>query len=180
MYNASPTIKPIGALLVGAGALLLLAQTVGFNVFTGGIYWPLFILAPGLAVLALASLSKTLSRGLSPLGMAVTLTGSLLAYQAWADHFQSWAYGWILVGPFALGAGLAFHGFVHGDARALRNGRGVAGVSLVVFAGAAVMFELVFNISGYGASFDLPWGIVLPVALIAIGGAFLLRAPHEH
>ena len=105
----------------------------------------------------------------------VTLTGCVLAYQAWANHFQSWAYAWIIVGPFALGTGLAWHGRMHGDEQALRDGRQMALFSILSFFGAAAVFELVFNISGFGLSVDLPSGFFLPVVLIAGGGVLLLR-----
>lgn len=174
MSYYSNSVKPIGIVLIATGLILLLGQITGFDLLSGRSFWPQFIIVPGVILLAVASFDKTLSSALAPFGMMVTLTGYVLAYQAWANHFQSWAYAWIIVGPFALGAGLAWHGRMHADDDALRRGRRIAALSIPFFLGAAAIFELVFNISGYGLSVDLPWGILMSVVLIAVGGALFL------
>ena len=175
MSNNSILVKPIGIVLVASGLFLLLGQVTGLDLLSGRVVWPLFIIIPGAILLAFAGVEKGFSATLAPIGMIVTLTGCVLAYQNWADHYQSWAYAWIIAGPFAFGAGLALHGLVHDDDDALRNGRKTAALSAAFFLAAAAVFELVFNISGYGLNVDLPWGILLPVALIVVGGALFLR-----
>jgi hypothetical protein len=179
MPSKSTSIKPLGIALIAFGLILFLFQMTGFDLFSGRSFWPLFIIIPGAILLAVASFEETLSIALAPVGMMITLTGCVLAYQNWADHYQSWAYAWIITGPFALGAGLAWHGRMHGDEGTLRRGHRIAALSLPFFLGAAVIFELVFNISGYGLSVDLPWGILISVALIAIGGGLFLKQPKQ-
>jgi hypothetical protein len=97
------------------GLVLLLGQYSGIRPWSGGTPWPLFIILPGVILLALASLDETLSRALMPVGMMVTLTGCVLAY-------QNWAYAWIIVGPFSLGAGVVVHGRRYGDGQLVRKG----------------------------------------------------------
>lgn len=45
--------------------------------------------------------------------------------------------------------------------------------SLLAFIVAAAFFELILNISGFGASIFLPWATLVPLALIG-GGAVLM------
>lgn len=175
MPNTSNSVKPTGIVLITSGLVLLFGQSVGFDPLSGHSFWPLYVIIPGAILLALASFDKSFSTALAPIGMIVTLTGCVLAYQDWASHFQSWAYAWIIVGPFAFGAGLALHGRMHADDDALHDGRRMAALSIPFFVGAAAIFELVFNISGFGLSVDLPWGILLPSSLVALGGVVLLR-----
>ena len=175
MSNFSNLAKLAGFALFTVGLLLLVSRGLGFDPMAGQSVWPLYIIVPGLGLLAYAGTGQNLSKGLAPFGMMVTLTGCLLAYQGWADHFQSWAYMWILVGPFALGAGWMLHGIMHDDNRTLADGRKLVAASLVTLAVFAAVFELVFNISGYGLSVDLPSGLMLPLVLIIVGGAILLR-----
>ena len=186
MSSNTKSFQPIGVVLVvlvvlvGLGAILLIGQLIGFDLMFADVSWPMYIIVPGIILLATAGFQESFSKALGPFGMIVTLTGCVLAYQNWADHFQSWAYAWIIVGPLALGAGLAFHGSMHGDDAAMRQGRRMAAISIPLFLGAAAIFELIFNISGYGLSFDLPWGILLPALLIILGGVLLLRKPKEN
>lgn len=179
MHHATTTAKPIGIILISAGLFLLLSRFVGFDLLFGHISWPIYIIVPGVVILAIASFDKTVGKALAPLGMMITLTGCLLAYQSWADHYQSWAYAWILTGPFSVGAGLVVHGILHDDKSSIENGRKMAALSLAAFIVSAAVFELVFNISGLGLSVDLPWGILLPAALVAVGGLILLRQPNQ-
>ena len=177
MSSKSNSMKPVGAGLVCLGLVLAAGQYFDFQLLSGRNSWPYFIIVPGALLLALAFLDETFSKALMPIGMVVTLTGCVLAYQNWANHFESWAYAWIIVGPFALGVGLAAHGRLYKDAHTMKRGMQMAAVNSLFFLCAAVIFELVFNISGYGLSFDLPWGILTPIALIAVGGALFLNNP---
>jgi hypothetical protein len=154
---------------------LLAARGLGFGVMFVNLTWPLYIIVPGVGLLAFAGTDRDISKGLAPIGMMVTLTGCLLAYQEWANHYQSWAYMWILVGPFALGAGWIAHGMMHDDNRTIADGRKLAAASIATLIVFAAVFELVFNISGYGLSVNLPSGMLLPLLFIAISGAVLFR-----
>lgn len=172
------SMKSVGSILAGLGLILLVGQYSGIRPWSGGMPWPLFIIVPGAILLALASLDETFSRALTPVGMMVTLTGCVLAYQNWADHYQSWAYAWIIVGPFSLGSGVVVHGRRYGDSQLVRRGMQLAAFSTLFFLAAAAIFELVFNISGYGLSANLPWGVMTPIVLIAIGSALFLSKTH--
>lgn len=172
--------RPAGIILILLGLVLLLSRSIGFDILVGRSFWPLYIIVPGLVLLASTSFDKALGKVLAPVGMVIATTGVLLAYQAWADHYQSWAYAWILTGPFSVGAGFIVHGIVHADHRSIVDGRKIATQSIAFFLAAAAIFELVFNISGYGLSFDLPWGIVLPIALILVGAVVVLHQPKHN
>lgn len=171
--------KPTGIILIGAGAILFLTQIAGFDILPTSIPWPFYIVAPGVLLLALSSYDKTIGEPLAPLGMIITVTGCLLAYQTWADHYQSWAYAWILTGPFSVGAGFVLHGVFHGDKHLIEVGRKLALLSAAFFLAAAVIFELVFNISGFGLSIDLSWGFLLPTMLVGVGVFVLFRQPNQ-
>lgn len=171
-FNSS---KATGIALVVAGLALFAARSLGFGVTLMTLSWPLFIVLPGVGLLAFASIDRDVSKALAPIGMMVTLTGCLLAYQDWANHYQSWAYMWVLVGPFALGAGWIAHSLMHDDNRMMVDGRKLLFASIVILLVLAAVFELIFNISGYGLSVNLPSGMLLPVVLIVIGGAILVR-----
>jgi peptidoglycan/LPS O-acetylase OafA/YrhL len=175
MLNNSSSVKSIGIVLISAGFILLVVRGFGIDLMPGRSFWPTYIITPGALLLALASFDNATSKALAPVGMMITLTGCVLAYQNWADHYQSWAYAWIIVGPFALGSGLVLHGHMHADEQSLRDGTRTAALSFAAFAIAAAVFELVFNISGLGFSAGLPWGVLLSIVLIAVGGAILLR-----
>lgn len=163
------TMKPASGLMITAGLLLLAGWAMGLDLSLGHSLWQLYIIIPGIVVLTLASMDKAAGKALFPLGMMITLTGLLLAYQDWADHYQSWAYVWIISGPFAYATGSAMHGIMHSDAAIFRDGKKMALACLALFVTFAAVFELVFNISGYGLTVDMPWGLVLPLILIGAG-----------
>lgn len=169
MTHDSRTMKPASGLMITAGLALLAGWAMGLDLSFGHSLWQLYIIVPGIIVLTLGSMDRAIGKALLPLGMMITLTGFLLAYQDWADHFQSWAYVWIISGPFAYAVGLTLHGMIHSDAPAFRDGKKAALVCLAFFAIFAAVFELVFNISGYGLTVDVPWGLVLPLILIGVG-----------
>lgn len=168
----SPSIKtmnPASGLMITTGLLLLLGWAAGWDMSFGHSLWQLFIIVPGIIVISLGCTEKTIGKALVPFGMMITVTGCLLAYQDWADHYQSWAYVWILSGPFAFAKGLALYGVIHSDIAALRNGRKMMLASSTLFVIFAAVFELVLNISGFGITVDVPWGLVLPIILIGSG-----------
>lgn len=168
----------IGVILIAAGVLVALGQVFDFSV--GQIAWPLYIIVPGAMLLFISFFDEAIGKVLAPIGMMITVTGCVLAYQSWTGHYQSWAYAWILTSPFAIGAGLAMHGIRYDDNYLLKVGRTIATVSIAFFLAAAAVFELVFNISGLGSSVDIPWGIMLPVVLIVAGAAALIHQSRQH
>ncbi len=79
----------LAAALLGLGLLLLGLRTFGW--FAGSL-WPLFVIAPGAALWALATYGVWRSKYLAATGAVVAGTGIILATQNATDHYQSWAY----------------------------------------------------------------------------------------
>lgn len=163
------TMKPVSGLMIATGSLLLASWSMDLDLSFGHSLWQLYIIIPGVIVLTLGSMDKAAGKAILPLGMIIALTGCLLAYQDWADHYQSWAYAWIISGPFAYAAGLVLHGIIHSDATAFREGKKSILICLALFVPFAAVFELVFDISGYGLTVDMQWGLMLPLILIGSG-----------
>lgn len=166
------TLDLAAALMILVGALLFFWDRLGFSTITSSFHWSIFIIAPGLVLLVFAMMAKVGGRILAPFGMMVTLTGLLLAYQDWANHYESWAYMWVLVSPFAVGAGWIFHGFLHDDIKARQDARSLMIGSLVGLIALGVFFEGMVNISGNGMSSDV-WSTVISIGLIG-GGVFMI------
>jgi hypothetical protein len=98
----------IGVVFIVAGILIAIGQTFDLNF--GRLAWPLYIIVPGVALLAISFGSKFGNKVLTTLGITTLSTGLLLAYQNAFNRFESWAHAWALVTPFATGLGLSFEG----------------------------------------------------------------------
>lgn len=146
----------LALLLIGLGVMSLMGL---------GLLWPMFILVPGLIMLAVALTGgKAGAAAMSIPGMIVTGTGALMFVQNLTGYWESWSYAWTLYGAF-LGMGLMLMGQRLGDTSLHRIGHNFVNFSLMMFAGFAFFFEIVIGIGGRG-----------PLnALILIGlGLFLL------
>jgi hypothetical protein len=162
--------KALGILLIVVGGVFLIGQTLRID--WGHIAWPFFVLAPGVALIALSlAADETAGEPLAMLGAVATVVGLILFYQNMTNRWESWAYMWALVAPTAFGLGQWLHGVTRRRDDKARSGRRVAGVGLVMFLIAAAFFELVIGIGGFGLG---RWG--WPVALIALGLALLARS----
>ena len=153
----------IGAVLVTTGLLVLAGR------YIDGLWadaWPVFVLFPGIAVLALG-LSRREWDGVAGCGGALSVLGLLLFYQNLTGHWQSWAYGWALVAPAGAGAGLWLRAAVAGDEEgAVRAGRLMA-VGTALFVIGLAFFEGVVHISGRDPG--LIGDLALPILLVAAG-----------
>lgn len=161
----------LGGLLVVAGVILLVLQQAGYDLSfeIGRIGWPIFVIAPGLVLLAVGLLlDAPPGVGLAVAGSIVTTVGLVLAYQSATDHWTSWTYAWALVGPMAAGTGLVLWGVLHRRLHFVRSGLGVLGVGTVLL---VVFFAFFEGLLGLGGDRGLaPLGRqLLPVALIAVG-----------
>jgi len=158
----------LAAVLIGAGVVLL-----GLRFFGGfsGFLWPLFIVAPGLVLLALAPNAGALARTLAVLGAVVAGTGAILLVQDITDYYQSWAYAWALL-PAVAGLALAFVGQHDGDAEGQATGWRLAAGGGAAFVILAAIFELFIFAGGL-----MDGGLVAPLVLIAIGALLLMRWP---
>jgi len=155
--------RMIGILLIIVGALFLLVRA-GL-----GEIWPLFIIVPGVAMLAIAVTGPTSAAGLAIPGSIVSTVGLILLIQASTGTFHTWSYAWGLV-MAGVGAGSFLKGSLEGDEAEAKEGSRLAILGLAFFAGFGAFFEL-FVFGGFLAGMA---GWVIPIALIA-GGVWLLR-----
>jgi hypothetical protein len=167
----------LGVLLIALGALFFVGQVVGFEV--GRFGWPFFVIIPGVAVFGVGlAAGGVAGERITPLGAAVTMTGIILLYQYAADHFESWAYAWTLVFPTAIGLGQMAYGALKGRSDMAVSGRRLTLIGVVLFAVAALFFELVVGISGFGFGlerFGLPLLLVIVGIVLLIGGLLFRR-----
>jgi hypothetical protein len=142
MDNSRYSGRVIAALLlIGLGVMSLMGV---------GLLWPLFILVPGLLMLAGAfGGGRTGAAALAIPGMIITGTGALLFTQNLTGYWESWSYAWTLYGVF-LGMGFMLMGQQFDDDSLHRVGRGFVNVSLVMFGIFAFFFEIVIGVSGRG------------------------------
>lgn len=163
-----PSVAALGLLLVVGGGLLLAGQLMDIDI--GRIGWPLFIIIPGVALLV-AGLAVSGGLGLTIAGTIVTMVGLILFYQNATDHWESWAYAWALVGPFASGLGMVVHGTVHRQTDVVRSGWWPLLSGLGLFVAGFIFFEGIIGLSG--DRFPLPdWA--LPALLILLGVGVLI------
>jgi hypothetical protein len=161
----------LGGILIIVGVFFLLAELLGIRL--GRFLWPFFVIVPGafLFALGLTIQDREGSEVLAIIGGLVTMTGILLFYQNFTGHWASWAYAWALVAPTSIGLALMAYGAVKGLTDKVREGADLAKVGLAIFAIAAVFFELVIGISGFGLG-RYGW----PLLLIGAGVLWLLSA----
>lgn len=152
-----------GAVLVVIGILFLFGQGIDI----GARLWPLFVIVPGLLLLAAAFLGKGRSAPLAVPGSIVTTIGLLLLVFSITDYWQAWAYCWTLI-VAAAGLGTFLSGALTTDHQREREGLRTVTVGLGMFVAFGAFFEFLIwgDLGGV-----IRW--VLPIALIA-GGAYLL------
>lgn len=149
-------------------AMALIA--LGVILLTGlGVWWPLFIVVPGLLLLLPAWYGGATGAVLFAIpGMMVTGTGALFAAMAVTGYWQAWAYAWTLYGAF-LGMAFLLMSRQLSNVSLYTTGQGLIRASLIGFVAFGLFFELVIGIGWLGA----PLG---PLVLIALGLMLLLRS----
>jgi hypothetical protein len=160
----------LGVALISIGGLYLAAQWTGLDL--GRFGWPLFVLLPGLALIAAATQGGRVSASLAVPGSLLATTGLILLVQNTFNLWDTWAYAWTL---FIVGAGV---GQVVQGARTDQPGLRASGwraieggaVAFVLF---GAFFELALNLSHFTDGTIGRFG--LPVLLIGLGAAFLVR-----
>jgi len=155
-----------GIILVVVGILLLVGRFFGISL--GRFLWPFYIIIPGVLLFVFALTVVDSGEGLAIAGSIVTMVGLVLLYQNTTNHWQSWAYAWALVAPTSIGIGQIVYGSLKGRENIVKTGLGLAKVGGIIFLVAALFFELVIGISGFGY---IGW----PVLLIGAGVLLLLR-----
>ncbi len=158
-----------GGILIVLGVLFLAERA--FGVQFGRFGWPLFVIVPGVLLMA-ASLAAggREGSGLAVAGAITTVVGLVLAFQNATGLWATWAYAWALVGPGATGLGLIFYGLLRGQPDLVSNGIRSLGSGLALFAAFGLFFEGVIGLSGepFLLGSDL-----LPIALIGLGVVLL-------
>lgn len=153
-----------GYALIGFGLLVLLAQITGASLL--GTFWPLIVMAPGLAFLYAAYTGGVKQADMAIPGSIVTGIGGILLFQNLTGHWASWAYAWALI-PMFIGLGLSYAGQRKSDSKMLETGQGMVRWGGLAFIAFAAFFELFI----FGAGSFLST-IVFPSLLI--GGGFML------
>ena len=155
----------VGAVLIVLGLLFLVERVL--NVDVGRFGWPLFVIVPGILLLAASlAVGGGEGSGLAVAGAITTTVGLVLAFQNATGLWATWAYAWALVGPAATGAGLLFYGLLKGRRDDISNGVRSLGTGLALFAGFGLFFEGIIGLSGEPF---LVGSDVLPIALIGLG-----------
>jgi len=174
-----PVVRPrrgasstaIGVVLVVIGIFALVVVMSGVDLTESG--WPLFIIIPGLTLMVIGFVS--LGAVATIPGGIVTMLGIVLAYSNSTGDWPIWAYAWALVLPFGLGLGTYLQALRDRDQQALRTGRTMLFVGLMIFLIGFVLFESILGISG--RDYFGPVGkAALPVLLILVGIILLVRS----
>jgi hypothetical protein len=165
----------IGTTLVIVGIVLFVAQITGAEVF--GLLSPLFVILPGVVLLAVALSGTGAIAALIFPGAVLTTVGLVLLYQRLTGHWESWAYAWTLVVPTSIGIAMMIYGVREGKIRTGRRGVMTAGIGLVLFLVLLVLFEFVLNISGRfsGEATGIVGGALLVAAGLIVLGLSALR-----
>jgi hypothetical protein len=162
-----------GLILVTVGVVALGARGAGLEL--GNLAesaWPLFIIVPGVALLAAALVpSPPDGLGFAISGSVVTTVGLILLYQENSGNWESWAYVWALI-PTAAGLAIALYGFLSGHRDIAGNGVRLAAVAGVLFLVGAWYFTAVFETGDNPIDVDTWW----PVAVVVIGAIVMGRA----
>lgn len=160
----------LGIVLVVVGLFaLLVGLAPGVDLTQYG--WPLFVIVPGLTLLIVGFVG--VGQGASIPGGIVTVLGLLLAYQSSTGDWATWTFAWALVAPGGVGLGMYLQALRDRDAMALRTGRTLMFIALLIFMIGFVLFESILGISGK----DYGWfgKAALPILLIVIGIILLWR-----
>ena len=122
----------VGLVLIVIGGLFLAERQFGFQV--GRFGWPLFVIVPGILLLA-GSLAADVREGsgLAVAGGITTMVGLVLAVQNATGLWATWAYAWALVGPGGTGLGLTFYGLLRRQPDLVTSGVRSLGVGLALF-----------------------------------------------
>ncbi|MBN1202084.1 MAG: hypothetical protein JXJ20_09535 [Anaerolineae bacterium] len=134
--NTPRVLVAIG--LIGLGILFML----GIDAL-----WPMFIIVPGLLLLALTMIRGPVGAAFAIPGMLITGTGVLLFIQNLTHYWESWSYAWTLYGVF-LGLGFIVMGRLIDDDGLQAVGRAFILAGMVSFVCFAFLMELVFDVGG--------------------------------
>ena len=166
--TAAPIVG-IVLLAVGLGAFALQQMGVDVAEVLGDGGWPLFVMVPGLILIALSVMPAAPNGvGFAIGGSIVTTVGFLLLYQQATGHWESWAYAWALL-PATAGTAMTVYGTATGHSELTSVGLRLAGIGALLFATGFWFFETIFDTGR--VPFDLAaWWPVVPI----VGGLVLI------
>ncbi len=160
----------IGVILILLGAVFLAERA--FDIDIGRFGWPLFVIVPGILLMAASlTVAGKEGSGLAVGGGITTTVGLILAVQNATGLWATWAYAWALVGPGGTGLGLIVHGLLRGDRDEYVNGIRSLGAGVALFAAFGLFFEGLIGLSGEPF---LLGSDILPVGLIGIGAVLVV------
>ncbi len=160
----------VGVSLIVLGVVFLAGELLNINIWPFG--WPIFILLPGMLILAFSLVTKgQTGEPLAICGSILTLLGFLFLYQNTTNHWQSWAYAWALVGPTAVGLGQLMYGTIADQDKLVETGRRLALTGGIIFVVGLVFFELIIGISGFALG-SFGWALLL----IGLGSLLIYHA----
>lgn len=147
--------------LIGAGGVLLMLNLLGIHLID--VFWPIFVMGPGLLLLLPAYRSTAERRRflafLAVPGAMLVTVGALLFVMNVTGHFEAWAYSWTLV-LAAAAIGLQYMKRHDATARVHESGRAFVRSMGILFLILAMLFEVIIFETA------MPW---LPLALIVYG-----------
>jgi ABC-type uncharacterized transport system permease subunit len=155
----------LGILLIAFGLAFLVLQQL--EVDFGQYGWPLFVIVPGIALIAYG-LYLAEGSGAVVGGTVTTMVGLVLLYQNSTDHWESWAYAWALAAPAGVGLGLILYGIVRDQPSVVSGGLWPLGIGLAIFGVGFVFFEQATQSDPGGPHLlkmdipllsDIPWGL---------------------
>lgn len=157
-----------GTALILLGGLFLLNQYLQVSIWQ--FLWPLFVLLPGVGMLAAMYRGGKQSAGLAIPASVVTTVGLILLFQSITNHWESWAYAWSLIFPTAVGLGMVIYGIRADDEGTRQRGKGMLRAGVILFVILGVFFETIFAAGGsmFGRIF---W----PAAIILLGLYLVFR-----
>jgi hypothetical protein len=168
-------VAGIVLILLGAGTLLLREWGIDPIERIAEAGWPLFVILPGLALVAMAVIpAPPKGVGFAIAGSIVTSIGLLLWWQEQNDRFETWAYAWALIGPGAAGLGMFVYGALTRTTDLARQGIRLMAVAGALFLIGAWFFETVFATGR--VPFDLDTELWWPLGLMAFGALVVIGA----
>jgi hypothetical protein len=159
----------LGGLLVLLGILVLAGQAVDVEV--GEVAWPVLVIVPGLALLAMGlAAAGRVGELLAMVGGVVSVNGLVLLVQNATDRFDTWAYAWTLVLVVGPGLGRWLVGTVRGRRELAAGGAWLIAAGLAGFLVLVVVFEVIIGIGGRGDGAAGRYGL----AVLLIGAGLVL------
>jgi hypothetical protein len=131
-------------LLIGAGAVLLLASVFNFHLID--YLWPGFIIVPGLMMMIPAYKSTAVEQSrwsfLAIPGAIFLMIGGMTFVMNLFDHFEAWTFCWPLI-PAAVAGGVLYMTRFDGNTNLERRANKFIRYMVMLVVGLAFFFEII-------------------------------------